>query len=169
MHSLSKKSGFTLVELMVTVAVFAIIATFAVPAFRTIIVSNSVAFDRDEFFNLLQLARGEAIKNGTATTICKSSDGASCNNALGWNGGWLLFKDEDRDGTLDAPGDTVIKAVAPLDGQVTVNQSNGDNVITFESRGLLLDGDGIFTFSHSEGTQYDKTVAVGLTGRATKG
>lgn len=169
MRAFSKHIGFTLIELMITVAVFAVIVTLAAPAFRNIIVSNSVAFDRDEFFNLLQFARTEAIKNGTATTICKSANGSSCDNSLGWNGGWLLFEDEDRDGSIDAGNDEILRAVAPLDGQVTVTQSNSDNVITFESRGLLLDGDGVFTFSHSLGNQYDKTVDLGVTGRATKG
>lgn len=169
MTSFNKFRAFTLIELIITVAVFSVVIAIAVPSFQNIVVSNRVAFDRDEFFNLLQFARSEAIKNGTAVTICKSANGTSCDNSLGWNGGWLLFADIDRDGVLDASGDKVIKSVEPLEGLVAVSQSNGDNLVTFESRGLLIDGDGVFTFSHSAGAQFTKTVDLGVTGRATKG
>ncbi|SDX36877.1 GspH/FimT family pseudopilin [Marinobacter mobilis] len=169
MNFLKKSRGFTLIELIVTIAVFGVIIALAAPSFQNMVISNRVAFDRDEFFNLLQFARSEAIKNGTAVTICKSSNGSSCDNSLGWNGGWLLFADTDRDGVLDASGDKVIKSVDPLEGLVVVTQSNGDNLVTFESRGLLIDGDGVFTFSHSAGAQFTKSVDLGITGRATKG
>ncbi|WP_417539845.1 GspH/FimT family pseudopilin [Marinobacter sp.] len=160
--------GFTLIELMVTIAVLAIAVTIAIPSFRNIIVSNSVAFDRDEFFTLVTFARSEAIKRGTAVTICKSSDGGSCDDSLGWNGGWLVFHDANGNGDKNT-GDDPVRAVAPLDGQVTVGHSAGDDRITYGSRGLLLRGQGIVTFSHSAGTQYDRTVDIGLTGRASKG
>lgn len=168
MFTKNQNSGFTLIELMVTVVVLAIVVTVAIPSFRNIIVSNSVSFDRDELFNLLQFARSEAIKSGTSATVCKSSNGTSCDSGLSWNGGWLVFADTDRDGTLDS-GEKILKSVAPLDGQVSVSHSGGDDVVTFESRGLLLDGDGTFTFSHTAGAQFTKTVVLGVTGRATKG
>jgi len=160
--------GFTLIELMVTIAVLAIVVTIGVPSFRNIIVSNSVAFDRDEFFTLVTFARSEAIKRGTAITICKSSNGTSCDDSLGWNGGWLAFHDANANGTMDS-GEDPVRTVGPLDGQVAVSHSAGDDEITYGSRGLLVRGQGTITFSHSAGSQFDKTVEVGLTGRASKG
>lgn len=163
-----KGSGFTLIELMVTIAVLAIVVTIGVPSFRNIIVSNSVSFDRDEFFNLVTFARSEAIKLGTAVTICKSNDGATCTDSLAWNQGWLAFHDADGDGVVDT-GDIAVRSVTSLDGQVSVSHGSGANRITYDSRGLLLRGQGTISFSHSAGSQYDRAVDIGVTGRASKG
>lgn len=163
-----KSSGFTLIELMVTIAVLAIIVTLGVPSFRNIIVSNSVGFDRDEFFNLVTFARSEAIKRGTAVTICKSNDGSTCTDSLAWSSGWLAFHDADGDGAKET-GDDPVRSVPALDGQVAVSHGGGANRITYDSRGLLLRGQGVVTFSHSAGSQFDRTVDIGITGRASKG
>lgn len=160
--------GFTLIELVITITVLAIVATVAVPSFRNVIVSNSVSFDRDEFFTLANLARSEAIKRGTAVTICRSSDGSSCNDSLAWDQGWLAFHDANADGNKDS-GEEEIRSIGALDGQVSVAYSGSDDRITYTSRGLLIRGDGVFTFSHSAGSQFDKIVDIGVTGRASKG
>lgn len=171
-----RNSGFTLIELMVTIAVLAIIVTMGVPSFRNIIVSNSVSFDRDEFFSLVTFARSEAVKRGTAVTICKSSDGSSCDDSLAWNAGWMAFHDANGDGVKDS-GDDIVRTVGALDGQVAVSHSAGEDRVTYGSQGVLLSdpgtsngrGQGVFTFSHSAGSQFDRTVDIGITGRASKG
>ena len=61
--SLRRQNGFTLVELMVTVAVLAILSTIAYPSFQSTIRSNRVATTTNELIASLALARSEAIKN----------------------------------------------------------------------------------------------------------
>lgn len=170
MYSAKRIAGFTIIELMVTIAVLAIIATFAVPSFRDVIISNSVASDRDELFVTLNFARSEAIKRGRAVTVCKSADGSSCDNSLSWNAGWLVFQDDDRNGAK-ASTETALRSHGALDGQVAVAYSGTNNTITFESRGLLLSSAsaGTFTFSHSAGSKFNRTIELGVTGRSMKG
>lgn len=60
--SLRRQNGFTLVELMVTVAVLAILSTIAYPSFQSTIRSNRVATTTNELIASLALARSEAIK-----------------------------------------------------------------------------------------------------------
>jgi type IV fimbrial biogenesis protein FimT len=165
---MKRVKGFTLIELMVTIAVLAILVTIAVPSFRNIIVSNSVSFDRDEFFSLVMFARSEAATRGTAVTICKSDDGSTCDNDLAWNDGWLAFHDADGDGEKDS-GDDPVRSLIALDAQVAVNHGGAANRITYGSRGLLLRGQGLVTFSHSAGSQFNQTINIGITGRASKG
>lgn len=162
------RSGFTLIELLITLTLVGIIAGIAVPSFRDIIVSNSVSSSRDEFFTVLSYARSEAVKSGTSVTICKSNNATSCDDGLSWDDGWLVFVDRDQDGILDND-DRIVRNLAGLEGAVTMSHGDSDNLITFNSRGLSLRGDGLITFKHPSDSKYDKTVDLGVTGRATKG
>lgn len=164
----SFETGFTLIELLITITLVGIISAIAVPSFRDIIISNSVSFSRDQFFTVLVYSRTEAIKNGTSVTICKSNDAATCADSLDWDAGWLVFVDANQDGNLDS-ADRIVRSQAGLEGEVTMTHAGGDDRITFESRGLSLRGDGLMTFEHSAGSQYDRSVDLGVTGRAMKG
>lgn len=168
MSNISFKNGFTLIELLITLTLVGIIASVAVPSFRDVVVSNSVSFSRDEFFTILNYARSEAIKSGTSVTICKSNNATSCDDSLSWNDGWLLFVDRNQDGNLDTD-DRIVRSVAALDGAVSMSHGDGDDRITFNSRGLSLRGDGLITFAHSSDSKYDRTVDLSVTGRAMKG
>lgn len=162
------RNGFTLIELLVTIAVFAVIVGVAIPSFQNIIVSNSVSFSRDEFFSVLTYSRSEAIKSGTSVTVCRSSDSVTCDDSLDWGDGWLIFVDINQDGNLDS-ADRIIRSVAGLEGDVTMTHGGSDDRITFDSRGLALRGSGTITFSHFTGSEHDRTVDLGVTGRSTKG
>ena len=85
----NRTCGFTLLELMVTVAVIAILAAIALPSFSRVIASNRVASGVNEFIAATNMARSEAIRRGTKSGICASSDGATCGSD--WNAGYLIY------------------------------------------------------------------------------
>lgn len=163
--------GFTLIELIVTIAIIAVIAGIAVPSFRDIIVANSVMTDRDEVFRSLLLARSEAVKRGRFATVCVSPSATACSTTAPWGNGWIVFEDQDGDGVVDA-GDEVVRVFPARDSQVTIAHDGGLRRITFNSQGLARSGTtsfaGAFTVSHSDGSQYDRGVSLSATGRATK-
>ncbi len=102
--------GFTLIELMVTLVVAAIVLTVAVPNFRELIERNRASSHTNLMVGALQLARSEAIKRGSNLVIlCKSSNGTSCSSSAAWKDGWLLFADKNADKTYSAGTDELIR------------------------------------------------------------
>lgn len=88
--------GFTLVELMITVALIAILAALAAPSFNDAILSNKLTGYSNSFVSSAQLARSEAIKRNTRVKLCISADGAVCAASGGWQQGWIVqFVDID--------------------------------------------------------------------------
>ncbi len=134
--------GFTLVELMVTVAVGVILLTLAVPGFQDMIRNNRMATQTNEFVTALNLARSEAVKRGVRVTVCKSSNGDDCDtSASGWEQGWMVFADGDNDGVCTQSGSTcneeIISIHAPLAPSATLaGNALVDDYISFVPSGF---------------------------------
>lgn len=107
----SSSSGFTLVELMVAVAVAAVLVAIAAPSFQSLIASNRLTTKTNELVTSLTLARSEAIRKGVRVVICKSADGSTCASTGNWSVGWMVFEDSDSDAAKDA-GETVLGTYA---------------------------------------------------------
>lgn len=98
--------GFTLIELMITIAVFAVLLAITVPAYHDMTLGSKLRSQANDLVAGAVLARSEAIKRNAFVRMCVSADGASC-IAGGWEQGWVVFHDADDDGVLDV-GETVL-------------------------------------------------------------
>ncbi len=97
-----KNSGFTLIEMIVTVAIVAIFASIAVPSFSQLIKSNRVSTTTNEFISALVLARSEALKRSRDVTVCTSSDQESCSaTQTDFSKGWVVLADTDDPAVKD--------------------------------------------------------------------
>lgn len=81
----SKARGFTLVELMITIAVVAILAAIASPSFRSLINSSRLSSGANELIATMQLAKAEAVRRNGKVTVCASSNGSSCSGSNDWH------------------------------------------------------------------------------------
>lgn len=132
--SANASRGFTLLELMVAVAIVSILVTLAVPSFRTLMINNRGSAHANALVQILTTARSEAIKRNRVVALCKSEDGANCDQALTWDQGILMFTftDTNASGDYDAgePIVTVIRADVPFVSQsvITGNASIDDSI-----------------------------------------
>ncbi|PJG44848.1 hypothetical protein XA39_01090 [Acinetobacter tandoii] len=78
---MNKIKAFTLVELLVTISVLAIIASLAAPNLSRVLNNSKVKTSSGDILNFLQQARTEAVRLGKTVTICGSADGANCLSA----------------------------------------------------------------------------------------
>ena len=85
-----RNAGFTLYELMVTLAVAGIIASFGVPSFQNIMASSRSATDTNDLVTALNLARSEATRRRAPIDVCASTDGATCSASNDWSTGWIV-------------------------------------------------------------------------------
>ena len=111
--------GFSLIELMVTIAIAAILAGVAAPQMTKMMNANRIQSAASALQGDMMYARTEAIKRGTAVSLCPSSDGSSCLTANTWHSGWIVFTDTTGNGTVDGT-DTVLKVRAAMTGGNTI-------------------------------------------------
>lgn len=83
--------GFTLIELMITLVLAAIILSLGIPSFRNVIQNNRAATQSNELVTALGLARSEAVKRGANVMLCPSTNQASCTGGNNWANGWIAL------------------------------------------------------------------------------
>lgn len=83
--------GFTLLELLVTLAVAAILVTIAIPSYRGLVQRNTVTAAVNDLVGDLNYARNEAVTRGQSVYLCQSNDQASCTNNEDWSQGWIVY------------------------------------------------------------------------------
>ncbi|SFV35520.1 MULTISPECIES: GspH/FimT family pseudopilin [unclassified Pseudoxanthomonas] len=143
MPSRRMASGFTLVELIITLAVLAVLIAMAVPSFTALINSNRLAAQSNELVAGLQEARLEALRSNRRVTVCRSTDGATCNTAAGatWTR-WISFVDTNGNAAVDG-GEVLLRSSsikAPLEVRST-NQSltfRADGMVRVNATGVLV-------------------------------
>ncbi|MEE2731106.1 MAG: GspH/FimT family pseudopilin [Pseudomonadota bacterium] len=141
-----RQQGFTIIELMITVALIAIIAAIGIPSFQDLMASNRVVASINELHAGLRLARIEAVKRNDTVVFCSTSDSASCSGT--WGNGWLVFHDADGDGSVDA--DELIRVGEGVHNGYSLTFSGGGTSISFLARGMTNGQSGTFKLCDSE-------------------
>ena len=111
MHTSTR--GFTLYELLMTLALAAILLSLGVPAFHGTLARSRQAAEINALFHAVHLARKESIVQRRTVSLCPSTDGQSCTGDTDWSVGWIAFRNADGDSppVVDA-GEFIIQAHA---------------------------------------------------------
>lgn len=127
---LKNQKAFTLIELMVTLSIFAILAFLALPSFQSQIANNKSLALADEFTGALNYARSEALKRGKSITLCPANTaGTACGS--NWNDGWLAVIDTAATETTKPP------IVANDDAILRRWEANKSTIELSDSRGFI--------------------------------
>lgn len=131
-------AGFSLIELMVTIAIVAILVAVAFPSFEGSMRSNRVTTAANEFMGSVSLARSEATRSPGGAVLCSSQGGSAC-DGTSWNDGWIVWIDLNGDGLRTGSDDRVVRHVTGLPRVVFTATAPGGaaaaNLIRFDNRG----------------------------------
>lgn len=129
------ESGFSLIEVMIVIAVLAILIGIALPSFRAAIQNNRITAQANELVTAFHLARSEALKRNRPVVLCASNNGSAC--AGGWANGWIVAEDNAAPGTAPPSLAAVIRTWQAPEGGTTIAETDGVTIFRFLPRGEM--------------------------------
>lgn len=176
---MKKSSGFTLIELMVVIAIASILMKLAAPSFKQLIQSNTISSNVNNFLADMRYARSESVRRGGGVIMCRSDapEAASpvCGSGSGpggngWVSGWIVFHDVDGDKTRIASStDPVLRVQAAIPAIDSIVEISSPTKFLFTATGRL-NLSGITSLQFGSNTNYANTVqrivCVSVGGRA---
>lgn len=165
--------GFTLIELMVVVAILGILTAMAAPSFTSYLARQQLRDQTSAFARAINQARTEAVKRGRIVVVCRSNapeatPRPTCSNHSGnWASGWVVFADDNNNGAIDAT-ETVIRVQPGWTNSGIIN-SNGNGRLRFRPNGIGTGMEQTFTFRPKQtGITANSLITLSANGRWTK-
>jgi type IV fimbrial biogenesis protein FimT len=127
-------AGFTIIELLVTMTLAAILIGIAVPSFRGMMANNRVVAQSNDFVGAINFARSQAITTNSTVTLCRATTAAAtaCAGSLGAWVNWIIR----------TPAGAVVRrgTVPTYGGSLSVSSNLTSDSVTFGSDGLARSG-----------------------------
>jgi type IV fimbrial biogenesis protein FimT len=158
----SAARGFTLIELMITILVGAILAAIAVPAFSGFLHEDRNIGQANSLVASFNYARSEAIKRGlpAGVSVCPSTDGQTCTGTA-WSSGWIVVIQD----AVTPANNVVLQSVPAFSSSNVVTQPVGPGTgVTYQSSGIVSAPLAI-KICDARGSAFARDVEVNATGR----
>ncbi len=152
-----RQSGFTIIELMITVTVAGILLAVGIPSFQELIKSNRLTTQTNSLLTALHLARNEAVNRGHNIRVLPISGN------LDWAAGWQVRLDVDNDGNTDAE-DTVLRSFDAIEKATLTGTANS---VTYQPSGFVSATNAITLTANDCTGESIRVVSVQLSGLAS--
>lgn len=155
-------TGFTLIELMITVAVAAVLMMVALPAYQGMVQKNTLTSTVNDLVADLNYARSEAITRGSRTYVCKSADLATCGGD--WGQGWIVYA--PAPGATQPLDDNLLRVHGPISIPGVAITHNTTDGLYFGGSGFAANSASSFTFTAGNTNNEQTTVVcISFSGR----
>jgi len=131
----NNERGLTLTEMIIAMAIAAMLIMAVVPGMTDLINNNSLSAQNNALADAFMLARSEAIKRAQSVGVCSSTNGSSCSGDTDWANGWLVWSDDNGDNVVNT-GEEVIQVNDALGGQSSFASQQSIAVVQFLAQGF---------------------------------
>ena len=154
--------GYSLLELLMTLGLFALVLTLGIPSFGAIVANHRLRVEVDQFFHAIHLARKASVVRRRVVTICPTANGRDCGGAADWSTGWMMFVNLDRDWPARREADEPILRWLKVQPQNRVVA----NRLSFSLRSVDLRAtNGTLVFCDRAGRARPRALVISYTGR----
>jgi prepilin-type N-terminal cleavage/methylation domain len=123
----TRAAGFSLVELITGMSVFAVLVAIGVPAFTNLVSNQRIATQANSVVGALNYARAEVAARSVPVTVCaaSSADRTACGDSTNWQFGWIIFTDRSGNpGVIDGTDEVLQTGEPPVAGfDITASQA----------------------------------------------
>ncbi len=162
-----------MIELMIGIALAAIIVSMATPSFNSAMKKNKIVAETNELIADINFARSEAVKRSVPVVLCRSASPTNTTPSCGgtasnWSSGWLVFADTDGDNSYTAADDILIRIGNPADASVTIKSNTAANQeLVYNPDGTTAAGGNVAVFAicDDRGAAHGRQIQISATGR----
>ncbi len=163
--------GVTLIELLIVMAIIGVLLSLGVPSYRSFSNNSRISGAINALLGDLQFTRAEANKRGTFVSACASVSFSTCSASTRWDTGWIVFVDNNNNGTVDAD-EAILRKKAAFSTTDSAVADSGVARITFNREAFIsgLPADPVtITFKplNPIDPTWTRCLAVGQMGRMT--
>jgi type IV fimbrial biogenesis protein FimT len=171
-----KQAGFTIMELMIVVAIIGVLGAMALPGLKEWNRNAARTAAVSEFLGSMHLARSESVKRNVRVGMCPTGDAtdadAKCSGDKDWASGWLIFVDADGDMERGAD-EELLGAIDAINPAFSLVSTTGDIALDFRPNGRMetsnLQTTVDFNVCDERGPEQGRVISVSSSGRPETG